>query len=79
MEQNFFQKSTIRKVSNSGRFQKFSNKLMQENGSTKKLVTQLFFSQNWFVNLSEYIWTFSDFFLIFYSKFIIQKIFVCSA
>ena len=38
---------------------------MEKNCLTKKTITQLFFSQNWFVNLSEYIWIFSDFFLTF--------------
>ena len=37
------------------------------------LLQNTFFSQNWFVNLSEYIWIFSDFFLIFESFFIELK------
>ena len=38
---------------------------MAKNCSTKKPVTSLFLSQNWFVNLSESRWIFSDFFVIF--------------
>ena len=38
--------------------------MKKENCSTKTGNVN-FFSKNWFVNLSEYIWIFSDFFLIF--------------
>ena len=34
---------------------------------------QLFYHQNWFVNLSEYIWIFSDFFLISEIIFLVLK------
>ena len=62
-------KSTIRKVVRTLIWHiNNSEKLLTDKwkkNSTKKPVTKLVLSQNWFVNLSEYTGIFWDFFLIF--------------
>ena len=47
---------------------------MQKKLFNKKTGKVIFFSQNWFVNFSEYTWIFSEFYLIFENP-VCQKVF----